>query len=124
MMTAIVRWAKRRIGWLEWWSGRENQTTFLLHAVFFGFGIVFTVTCLPFYRHYLLSVFPMTMIWAAKLALPMEMSDRAISIARRLLLVLCLANAGITAGFLAYIHAHGGAPTGGFGVSYAAQTSK
>lgn len=121
---SLFGWWRNRTewqGWLEWWSGRSMFTTFLLSAVFWGFGLILSATCLRFYKHYLLLVFPLIMVWAARLALPMGATERQWAAGRRLLLALCVTNALITMAFLGYIHAHDGVPHGEYWMTYDAQ---
>jgi hypothetical protein len=115
------RFWRRRSEWRQILVGRESRTAFTLSAALWGFGILFTLTCLPIHRHYLVLVFPLTFVWAARMALGGTETTRAdLARGRACLLVLCVAQALISASFLGYVHAN---PRylGEYGTPYAAQ---
>jgi hypothetical protein len=106
-------WSDRR--WRELFVGRETQTSFLLSAGLWGFGLLLTLTAVFIYRHYLIVAFVLPFMWFAWLAL---MRPR---VGRRVLTVLCVAEALLSVQFLAYIHEHHGVRGGDYGISYDAQ---
>ena len=114
------RWRRTRPRRLLPSPGRDD-TARLVNAGVWGYGLLFTGSLLPFYRHYLLVAFPLTFVWLARLAVPADGDEPARVRGRRALVILCIAQAGLTAAFLASIHANGGAPGGEFGPTYAAQ---
>ena len=107
-----------RAEWRDVLVGRGSPTAFGLSAAFFSFGGLLTLSAVVIYRHYLLVAFVLPFLWVASLAL---LRPRA---GRRLLAVLCIAQALLAVQFLAYIHDHRGAPRGDYGVSYDAQPVK
>ncbi|MFL5340075.1 MAG: hypothetical protein ACJ8F7_07980 [Gemmataceae bacterium] len=116
-------WLWRHRGRLrELLVGQEGPTAFALNAAFLACGVLFTLSCLPLRRHYLIVAFPLPFIWLARMALAKTngplMSPR---IGRRLLIALCVTQFLVAASFLHYLHVHGGAPRGDYGVCYAAQ---
>lgn len=138
MMALLLYAAILLCGWLlgagllRWWKGRGNRlasksaeqppfTSSVLQAGFWLFGILFTVSCMRFERHYLIVAFPLMALWVARLALPIDATERQWEIGRRLLLAVCVTNALITFAFLDFIHVNGGAPDADFGKSYARQ---
>jgi hypothetical protein len=111
----------RRARWWDLFVGRESPTAFTQSAALWGFGILFTLTCLAIYRHYMTVAFPLTFVWATRMALGGRGSGPAeLARGRVVLLMLCGAQALITAGFLNYVHTN---PRylGEYGVPYAAQ---
>jgi hypothetical protein len=129
LCVALGAWVMLRAGrrWLSvwprmpWFGSGECRTDLLLHAVFWGFGLLLTATCLRFYRHYLMAAFPFTMLWLARLALPYRGSMSERRHGRRVLLAVCVANAILTASTLLWLHRHGGTAVGDYGRSYAHQ---
>jgi len=110
------RWQERR-------SSRAplSSSTLIVHAIFFGYGLLLTLAAVRFYRHYLLVAFPLMALWLAQLALPRGAEGAALAWGRRRLLALAVVNALCTALLLTYLHMQGGAPGGAFGVSYEQQ---
>jgi hypothetical protein len=97
----------------------SDGTAALLGAVLVPLGILLTLTTLTLYRHHLLAAFPLPLVWFSWISLAGG-SPRA----RRWLAVLIVANLVLSAGFLHYIHLHGGAPRGDYGVTWRAQTQE
>jgi hypothetical protein len=100
---------------------RPSSSTLLVHAVFFGYGLLLTLAAVRFYRHYLLVAYPLMALWLARLALPSNIQGAGLAWGRRWLLALGLVNALCTALLLTYLHTQGGAPGGAFGPSYEQQ---
>ena len=115
------RWPNRRDG--KTWFGGNDSTSLALAGTFWGYGLLLTLSRLPFYRHYLLVAFPFPALWAARLALPDTAEESGRVRGRRVLLSMVVAEALISAAFLAYVHNHGGTPHGEFGRSYAGQVA-
>jgi 4-amino-4-deoxy-L-arabinose transferase-like glycosyltransferase len=111
---ARAAWAQRR-RWRPALTGREPPTVFVLNAALWGFGGLLTLSGVIIYRHYLLVVFALPFLSVAWLALVRPQTGR------RALAVLCVAEALISAQFLAFIHAYHGACGADYGVSYSAQ---
>jgi hypothetical protein len=112
---------RQRGRWREMLVGRESPTAFTLSASLWGFGLLFTLACLPIHRHYMIITFPLTFLWAARMALGGRASAPAERSRGRVALVtLCVAQALISASFLGYVHSH---PQylGEYGTPYAAQ---
>jgi hypothetical protein len=111
------------------WTGRRRLaeparrgcegTTALFGAALVPLGVLLTLTTLMLHRHHLLAAFPLPLVWFAGLAL--AGGGRR---ARRWLAVLVAANLVLSAGFLHYIHIHGGAPRGDYGVTWRVQTQE
>jgi 4-amino-4-deoxy-L-arabinose transferase-like glycosyltransferase len=101
-------------------GGDASPNALHVNWVFWGYGLVLTVVCLRFYRHYLLMAFPLTFVWLAQLALGRAGRERA-AWGRALLLVLCVAQALLSALFLHYVHEHAADLRGEFGIPFAAQ---
>jgi hypothetical protein len=122
LIVGIRRWWPARRAWRNWFGG-DDSTSLALAGTFWGYGLLLTLSRLPFYRHYLLVAFPMTALWAARLALPDATDEPCRVRGQRVLLALVVAEALVTAAFLAYVHSHGGTPHGEFGRSYAGQVT-
>jgi hypothetical protein len=119
VLPALGRWW-RRCGYREWFDP-SNPTAFTLGAALVGFGGVFTLTCLSMHRHYTLLLFPLPLVWLARLALERGESPRRSG--RALLTVLVVVQAILSSRFLAYIHTHDRIE-GDYGRPYRAQQAK
>jgi hypothetical protein len=102
--------------------GADTQTPAAVCAVWFGFGLVFSLSFLPIHRHYMILTFPLMYVWAAATAL----SDHrplpgGWTRGQALLLASCVCQFAISAGFLAYVHDAGRTIRGDYGTPYAAQ---
>jgi hypothetical protein len=119
----VALWQRRR-NLPEVIIGRSSRTAFTQNAILLGFGLVFTATLLPIYRHYLALTFPLTFVWLARLALgPNESAYAHRRIARLSLLGVCVAEFLLAASFLSYIHANPRYYAGGeYGLPYRAQS--
>ncbi|HWB59615.1 MAG TPA: hypothetical protein VG733_08985 [Chthoniobacteraceae bacterium] len=112
-------WWQNRARWREnWKNDHATFTPAVLQAGFWFYGILLTISFLRFERHYLIVAFPLVLLWAAKIALPADATDKRWSAGRRLLLALCVVNALVSFLFLDFIHTNGGAPQGDYGVPY------
>jgi hypothetical protein len=113
----------------QWWLDRASRigswpsspTDFTLSAAFWGYGILLTASTLPVTRHYLVIVFPLSLVWLARVVLP-RTSASAIRSARAILLAVCLLEGCITASFLGYVHTNQRAIQGDYWAPLAAQT--
>jgi hypothetical protein len=121
LLSALARWWRQRPPSRDWLGAGNCQSELILHAMFWGFGLVLSATCLRFYRHYLLLAFPFPMLWLARLALPRNAGPRQLLLGRGALLAICVTTALITASTLWWIHDHGGTMVGGYGLSYSSQ---
>ena len=122
LVSGFLRWWNNRSHWLAIWkSDRAMFTPSVLQAGFWFFGILLTVSCIRFERHYLIVTFPLMFLWVARLALPIDATQRQWSAGRRLLLALCVANALVTFMLLEFIHVNGGVPDGDYRETYAKQ---
>lgn len=92
----------------------SNEIAFTLGAAFFGFGIALTLSGVHIFRHYLLVTFPLEWVSFAWLAFKATKKPRA------LLLVMWVAQLGLSVTFLDYIHVNGGTP-GDYGPAYSTQ---
>ena len=111
------------------WGGRRrlteparrglDGTAALLGAALLPLGILLTLTTLTLYRHHLLAAFPLPLVWFSWIAL--GAGGRR---ARRWLAALLVANLFLSAGFLHYVHVHGGAPLGDYGVTWSTQSTE
>src|SRR5262249_50273251 len=99
LIAGVRRWWPGRRDWKSWLAGTDS-TSLALAGTFWGYGLLLTVSRLPFYRHYLLVAFPFTAMWAVRLALPDVANDHVRIRGRRVLLTLAVAEALITAAFL------------------------
>jgi hypothetical protein len=105
VLPALGRWWRRR-GFREW-IDPGNPTAFTLGAALVGFGGIFTLTCLSMHRHYTLLLFPLPLVWLARLGL--ERGEREAPGrrgGRALLAVLVVVQAILSFQFLAYVHTH------------------
>jgi hypothetical protein len=122
LLAGLLRFWKNRGKWIETWKDDQSVfTSSVLQAGFWFFGILLTISCIRFERHYLITAFPLALLWVARLALPVRANESQWSAGRRILLALCVTNALITFAFLHFIHVNGGAPGGDYGKSYAKQ---
>ncbi|MGH6958416.1 MAG: hypothetical protein ACREEW_17260 [Caulobacteraceae bacterium] len=116
--------AARRGGWPGWRAVLlgDSQETVLIAASIWGYGGLLTLLSIvgssP-YRHYMIVIAPFMALWAASLV---QLGDRGAKRrwAPAILVALCLCQAGIAAGFLAYVDAKG-VIAGDFGASWKAQ---
>ncbi len=107
-----------------WRGAGGGDTGFCVNWAFWGYGLLLTVMGLRFYRHYLIVAFPLTFVWLAQLALGgRDQGPAARAGGRRLLVVLCVAQALLSACFLHYLHERGTGPESEFGVPYSGQWS-
>ncbi len=121
VLRGLRRWWRQRPGIAAWLGAGRCPSDLLLHAAFWGFGLLLTFSCLRFYRHYLLWAFPLPAVWLARLALPHQATPRAVRHGRRTLLAVCVGTALLTAALLGWIHQHGGTDRGEYGRTYASQ---
>jgi hypothetical protein len=111
-----------RARWREKWkAGQGVFTDALLQAGFWFFGIILTVSCLRFERHYLAVAYPLLMLWTARLGLSSGATGHAAVAGRVRLAALVATNALTSMALLAFIHVNGGAPGGDYSKSYARQ---
>ncbi len=99
-------------------SEGSTLTKRMVSAALWGFGLLFTLSCLKLHRHYNTILFALPFVWMARLAL-----GSAAPAARRgrlILATLCAAQAALTWLFLCYVHEKG-TINGDYGRSYAAQ---
>ena len=96
-------------------AGSGSGSTLLLGGSFWGYGLLITATGVLIYRHYMIVTFALPFLAVAAVAL------QAPQRGRRLLTVLVVAEAALSVQYLTYIHVHGGAPGGDYGVAYDVQ---
>lgn len=102
--------------------GVSSQTTLALGSAFFGYGLLFSLSGLPFHRHYLVVAFPLMYVWVSSLALFPSRSRKQNSIVgRAVLLGFCITQFLLSALFLYYIHVNEGVTDGDYGITYQAQ---
>jgi hypothetical protein len=122
LVAGVRRWWPNRHDWKTWFGGSDS-TSLALAGTFWGYGLLLTLSRLPFYRHYLLVAFPFPALWTVRQALPDTADEPSRVRGRQVLFTMVAAEALVTASFLAYVHAHGGTPRGEFGRSYAGQVA-
>ncbi len=119
---ALRGWLKQKKDWRNWLSGGGSRGRMIVQAVVVGYGILFTLAALRFYRHYLVLTFPFMYVWAAIVILKCNKRSRFELRLRRLTLsILCVAQLVLTITFMSYIHNKGGAPLGDYRWTYRAQ---
>lgn len=108
---SLTIWPRRR-KFAQPIGGWRSNTGLAIGASAVGYGLLITASGVLFYRHYLIVAFvlPFLAVAAAALLRPNR--------GRRLLIVLVVAQAALSAQYLTYIHARGGAPGGDYGVAY------
>jgi hypothetical protein len=94
-------WWRDRGRWTERFIGRASSTAFTQAAALWGFGLLMTVSCLAIHRHYMIVLFPLECLWVARLALGPR---GGISVGRRALVALWVAQFFVSVNFLAYVH--------------------
>src|SRR5262249_46606998 len=112
---AIARWRQLRSAESPTPSPSPTRTS--INAVFWGYGLLLTLSCLPFYRNYLLVAFPFTFIWLAWIAVGRS-RGWARGLGRVGLAALLVSQFVISAQFMSYIHGHAGAINGDYGPTY------
>jgi hypothetical protein len=114
---------QERARWADALIGRESSTAFTQNAMLLGFGVVFTATLLPIYRHYFGLTFPLVFVWLARLALGKgDESGAKLTRPRLCLLGLCVAELLVSVSFLGYVHENPhGKLHGEYGTPYRAQ---
>lgn len=106
-------------------AGRQpDQRTFdpigfTINAYLIGFGLLLTATSIRIRRYYLAVSFPIDFFWMIR-AVESGLSKKPAWVPR-ILLVMWVAQALISASFVQYVSRNGGSPQGDFGVSYEAQ---
>jgi hypothetical protein len=115
---AVVVWRKR----LAALWGLSRESSHLLSAAFFGYGVLLSLPALALYRHYLLITFPLPYLWLAAVALAPAPRLRAVN--EKILLVALALNLFLNAQLFAFLRENGGAPHGDFGVSWRVQTAR
>lgn len=105
--------------WKSVLIGSQTRTSFTICAAFWGSGLLFTLTGLPFHRHYLIVAFPLVSAWLAVMAIGVR-PDRARwrREGRALLLAVWGCCLVVSVCFLHYIHMNEGAPRGDYGLAY------
>jgi hypothetical protein len=101
--------------WRALLAGRASETAFTQNAALWGFGILLTLAMMGVERHYLIVAFPLNTLWLVRMALAAPRTGR------RVLLVFGCAQLLVSAAFLGYVHAYGGAPGGDYGVAFSRQ---
>jgi hypothetical protein len=107
--------------WRELAVGRHSPTAFTQNAALWGFGLLLSLTWLPIHRHYMVIVYPLEVLWLARLALVRgDQPGETVRGGRALLTTLCVAQLLLSISFLSYVHTH---PLihGDYGVPYSAQ---
>jgi hypothetical protein len=108
-----------RRSWSKVSTGEGSTLTKrMVSAALWGFGLLFTLSCLKLHRHYNTILFALPFVWMARHAL-----IGAAPAARRgrfVLATLCVAQAALTWLFLGYVHEKG-TINGEYGRSYSAQ---
>jgi hypothetical protein len=103
-------------------AGQNSPTAFTQNACLVGFGVVFTATFLPVYRHYMLITFPLMFVWLARMALRHQRPIVGNLTAGRIgLMSLWSAQAILSATFLLYIHENPRSIRGDYGIPYRVQ---
>jgi len=115
---AIVRMRHER--WSRFPIG-VDRTAFTTNAALIGCGALMTVSMIAIHPSYLNAAFPLQFVWLAYMAVGGVGRETLKRTARLALGALCVVELLISASFLAYIHAHGGAPGADYGVAYSAQ---
>jgi hypothetical protein len=107
LSVALVGMWRHRGSAGEWLTGRGSPTAFAVSGMMLGFGAVMTLTCLPVHRQYMILTFPLMYVWVAMLAVGHGgRFGPPVPWARAALAALVVAQAGISAGFLQYVHDH------------------
>lgn len=110
--TALLHLWRRRGELRELVVRPRSETGLLLSATLFGMGALMTLPSISIHRHYMMAVFPLPYVWAARAALRGPGG-------RRWLGVLCAAGFVASAGFLGFNHVHEG--SAGLGKAWSAQ---
>jgi hypothetical protein len=105
----------RHSGWRGTVLGESAPTQPLVMAGLLGTGILLAASGFPIHRHYLIVTFPLQWLWVTR---QLRSTTRHWNQA---LTVVWLSQLGLSIGFLFYIHAHGGAITGDYGVAFSRQ---
>jgi hypothetical protein len=122
----LARWVSQEVrsGWIKIKTdliGRESEGTFARDSALLGGGILMTLTNVNIRRYYMMITFPFEQFWLSRFALGSGSSDGrggSKSSGRRMLAVLWLAQALISAHFVGYIHVNQGSPKGDYGDAY------
>jgi hypothetical protein len=102
--------------WEEVLCGRKSPSVFAVNAAVWGYGLCLTLSLLPIHRHYMIIVYPLEMLWLARLSL----QSQWLWSSRRLLGVLCVGQFLLSISFLGYIHVNHGAINADYGLAYSA----
>jgi hypothetical protein len=105
----------RHFDWRETLLGVEARTQQLLMAGLLGTGILLVAAGFPIHRHYLIVTFPLQWLWVTR---QLRSTTRHWN---RVLTVVWLSELVISSSFLFYVHVHGGAITGDYGVAFSRQ---
>ena len=106
-------------------SDPKDLTQVSLLAGFSVYGLLLMVIPIFIHRHYLVILFGFSHLAMVQLVsyASVNLGASAISIKRGLLTSLVTLQLALSVGFLTYIHAHGGAPNGDYGVALSHQNS-
>jgi hypothetical protein len=124
----LVRYLENhlRLNWRKWrdqFIGRESEAAFAQDAVFWGSGILMTLTNVNIRRYYMSVVFPFEFLWLTRAALRNN-TAQAEPPGRRWLAFLWACQLVVSAGFVHYIHLNQGSPKGDYGDAYHVVISK
>lgn len=114
-LVAAFRWI-RAGGTLSSAIARSSETAHTLGAAFFGYGFAITLAGLHIFRHYLHVTFPLEWLAFSYLAFTTKLHRPRVVLA-----VMWLAQLGLSATFLHYIHVNGGAVGADYGPAYSTQ---
>jgi hypothetical protein len=98
--------------------GVRAPTQQLLMAGLLGTGILLVAAGFPIHRHYLIVTFPFQWLWVTR---QLRSTTRHWS---QVLTVVWLSELAISSAFLFYVHLHGGAITGDYGVAFSRQAER
>ena len=96
-------------------SRMTTDTDLAQRSMFWGFGVLLTITGVNIRRYYMAAAFPFQELWLARMALNRDHSRIA---GRWLLAALWIAQLIISADFVGYIHVRNGSPEGDYGDAY------
>ncbi|WP_020475965.1 hypothetical protein [Zavarzinella formosa] len=96
LLLCVQRWRRRE-------PVESTPTRTLTNAVVWGYGLLLTISFLPFFRHYLMVCFPIMAIWLAYHAVGYG-SESSRRIGRICLAALVAGQLILTASFMEYVH--------------------
>jgi hypothetical protein len=115
LLSGARRVGARQFRWRATALGEGAPTQRLVIAGFLGTGLLLVAAGFPIHRHYLIVTFPLQWVWLTR-----QLHDTTRKW-NQTLTAVWLSELVISCAFLFYVHLHGGAMSGDYGVAFSRQ---